>query len=329
MAGLAAFVALISFAVWQINNMSPTNVASDRFLKKAKPFSGGVYYRLPNMDNARAKLAKYNGQLPREIILNPGGFDVRADRAIYPNGNELTLVNSNGDKKTIAVAGLYSISRPTFSPDGKKVAVQASQSADNPPKDLNVYVVDLGTGKFTRISPSNENEGSPEWFDHANKIAYSSFPAKGSVDVHIYDLDQKKEIKTIKDSGSLHIALTSDGRRVASFERHKIFNLESGKQEADLKDNIVARLGAAGYSPDIRFPGSMNTGVYMLDGTFSPDGKYLIMSGAVVKGDKYGEVMYQINSAGEEFKVLVDLIPTNPAFSSNNNFSQFNPVWIQ
>lgn len=327
-AGVIVLVLVTFFAIWRIESMSPTNAASERFLKKAKPFSSGIYYRLPNLNNSTAKLTQYNNKLPREIELKPGGFDMRADRVIYPNGNELVLVNSNGDKKSIAVPGLYSISRPSLSPDGKKVAVQASESAQSPPKDLNIYVVELGTGKFSRISPLSDNEGSPEWFDRANKIAYSSFSDKDGVNLHIYDLDRKKEVKMIKDAGSLHITLTADGRRAASFERHKIFNLESGKQEADLKDNIVTRLSAAGYSPDNRYPGSMGSGVYMLDGTFSSDGKYLIMSGAVSKDNQYGEVIYQINSQGEEFKILADLVPTNPAFSSNNNFSQLNPMWF-
>lgn len=314
--------------MWQVQEMSPTNAASDRFLKRSKPFAVGIYYRLPNMQNPQAKLTQYDAKLSREIILNPGGFDMRADRVIYPNGNELVLVNSNGDKKVVAVPGLYSISRPSLSPDGKKVVVQASQSADNPPKDLNIYVVELGTGKFSRISISADSDVSPEWFDRANKIAYSNLSAKDGASLRIYNLDRKREEKVIKDAGSLHIALSADGKHVVSFERHKIFNLESGKQEADLTDNIVTRLRAAGFSPDVRFPGSLNSGTFMLDGTFSPDGKYLIMSGAMAKGDQYGEVIYQINNVGEEFKVLVDLVPTNPAFSSNNNFSQQNPMWL-
>lgn len=323
---LLAVISLIAF--WRIQEMSPTNAASDRFLKKSKPFTTGVYYRLPNLKNPNAILTKYNGKLAKEIIMNPGGFDMRADRVIYPNGNELVLVNSDGIKKSIPISGLYSISRPSLSPDGKKVAVQASQTADNPPKDLNIYVIDLGTSKFTRISPSSDPDESPEWFDRVNKVAYSSFSDKDGVNIHIYDVDKKKEIKVLKDAGSLHIALSPDGKRVASFERHKIFDVESGKQEADLTDNLVTRLGQAGYSPDTRFAGSMKSGVFMLDGAFSPDGKFLIMNGAVKKGDQYGEIIYQINNVGEDFKVLVDLVPTNPQFSAGNNFSQENPMWL-
>ncbi len=325
---IIALVLVSVFAIWRIQEMSPTNPASDRYLKKSKPFSPGIYYRLPNLKNPQAILTKFDGKLAREIILNPGGFDMRADRVIYPNGNELVLVNSDGAKKAVAVSGLYSISRPSLSPDGKKVVVQASQTADNPPKDLNIYVIDLGTTKYTRISPSADPDESPEWFDRANKIAYSSFSPKDGVSLHIYDLDKKQEIKVIKDAGSLHIALSPDGKYVVSFERHKIFNIESGKQEADLTDNLTARLSQAGYTPDTRFPGSMKSGVFMLDGTFSPDGKYLIMNGAVQKGDQYGEIIYQINNVGEEFKVLVDLVPTNPEFSSGNSFSQENPMWL-
>lgn len=325
---IVVLVLMSAIAIWRIQEMSPTNPASDRYLKKSKPFTTGIYYRLPNLNNPQAILTKFDGKVAKEIILNPGGFDMRADRVIYPNGNELVLVNSDGVKKTVAVPGLYSISRPSLSPDGKKVVVQASQTSDNPPKDLNIFVIDLGTTKFTRISPSADPDESPEWFDRANKIAYSSFSSKDGVSLHIYDLDKKKEIKVIKDAGSLHIALSPDGKHVASFERHKIFSTETGKQEADLTDNLVTRLSQAGYVPDDRFVGSMKSGVFMLDGAFSPDGKYLIMNGAVKKGDQYGEIIYQINNVGEEFKVLVDLVPTNPQFSSGNNFSQQNPMWL-
>ncbi len=326
--GIVLVVAIAFIAIWQAQEMSPTNATSEKFLKRSKPFVTGLYYRLPNLQNPQAKLTQYDGQVGRDIILNPGGFDIWVDRVIYPNGNELVLVNSNGDKKVVPVPGLFSISRPSLSPDGKRVAVQASSSADNPPKDLNIYIVELGTGKFTQVSTAKENDVSPEWFDRANKVAYSSLSAKEGANLHIYNIDKKREEKVMKDVGSLHIALSADGKHIASFERHKIYNLETGKQEADLTDNLITHLRAAGYSPDIRFPGSLNTGTFMLDGTFSPDGKYLVMSGAMAKGDQYGEVIYQINNVGEEFKVLVDLIPTNPAFSSNNNFSQQNPTWL-
>lgn len=325
LAALALFLLAAYIFIWQviIPNLN-TGILS---LKKAPDFPAGIYYRQPNETKPIAQLKSLNPAFKQTIELPPGSFDIRKDRLIYGDGSKIWLVNSKGDKKSQAVKNLYSISRPSFSPDGKKVAVQASETKDLPPKSLHVYILDLRNGKSQRIDNTRNNTISPKWFKRDDRIAYVSAGSEGS-DIHVYDLAKRKELYTIKKAGGSHLAISPDGKYIASFGVKKIFSASDGKQVADLVDTLVAYLLKEGFKADNRFATFTNQGSFVLDGSFSPDGKYLVFDGAILQGASYGDIMYQINYKADEFKVLSPLLPTNPDFTANNNYSQLNPLWL-
>ena len=115
--------------------------------------------------------------MSRRISWPGPGFDIRTDAIVFTDTEKVFLVDPGGRKQRITVEGIYQIVRPSFSPDSKRIAVQAAES---PGADLNIYTVNLETGKAQRISFLSVNEESPEWFPNQNKIAYTSFhPVEG------------------------------------------------------------------------------------------------------------------------------------------------------
>jgi hypothetical protein len=108
----------------------------------------------------------------------------------------------------------------------------------------------------------------------------------------------------------------------------RMYALPSGTLETDLEDEVLAGLAAAGYAPDTRFPGQANRGTFPLDGAFSPDGREILVDGAVVKDGRYGVILARIGVDGSSFTVLSHLIAVDPARSNQHNFSQLNPAWL-
>ena len=195
-----------------------------------------------------------------------------------------------------------------------------------PPVDLNIYSINLQDGQFQRVSSLAVNEESPEWFPNQNKIAYSSFSPSG-IDLHIYDVDAQRETLLIPNAGGIHLAISSDGTRILEPGRMKNYSALDGSELADLKSGVMSALQSAGYSPDTRYPGQANRGTFPLDGDFSTDGQFIVFDGAVQRSGTYGVILCRITASGGQFQVLSDIIPTNPAFSNNHNYSQLNPMY--
>ena len=222
--------------------------------------------------------------------------------------------------------GLYHIVWPSFSPDGKKVAVQAVESLDGP-EDLNIYIVDLETGESERISFLDVNEESPEWFPNDNRLAYSSFSPDEGIKIHIYDVDAGQELSTFGD-GAIHLAISPDGRFILNPQLVRLYDVADGSVVSDLKDKVMSRLDDLGYQPDTRFLGQADRGTFPLDADFSPDGGHIVFDGAVERDGTYGVVTFQMTITGDEMTPLTDIIEVDPAVSNNHNFSQLNPLWL-
>lgn len=99
------------------------------------------------------------------------------------NARQLTLFDREG--KELSAIGLKDLyQQPIFSPDAKRVAV-IKVDLDKENNDL--WIVDIATGKPTRISVSGERESAtaPAWAPDGNRVAYVAF-RKGA-----YELYQK------------------------------------------------------------------------------------------------------------------------------------------
>ena len=165
-------------------------------------FSPGIYYGSPISRSYEKFLTKVEGPLSRRISYESAGFDIRPEAFVFVGRDTVTLIDSDGGQRQISVQGIEQMARPSFSPDGKRVAVQARDTLLGP-EDLNIYIVDLETGEVERISFLNVNEESPEWFPNDNRIAYSSFSPEEGLNIHIYDADAAQELRSFRD-GAIH-----------------------------------------------------------------------------------------------------------------------------
>ena len=300
------------------DTVKPTEIATAEF-------TPGIYYRQPFLNSPGALLISLES-IPLPSI-HVEAFDIRPDAIVYAVDDKLVLVSPNANTNTIIIPGIHQMDRPSFSPDGSKVVVQARETYTES-ENINIYIVDLDTRESERISHRAFNEESPEWFANENKILYSSFDPQTGVSAHIYDVDEGKEIQTIKNGGYIHLAVSPDGNLIFNPIRAHLYDVDTGALVADLKEKILKALDENGYTPDSKFHGQADLGTFPMDAHFSPDGTKIVLDGAVKKDGKSGFVIFTMTTSGDNLTPVSDVIEVNPAFSNNNNYSQLNPEWF-
>ncbi len=318
----------ISVLVLALSCQKPTTTSA---LAPAATFDKGIYYRTPNFQDPTAILSRVDSPLNTQIVMTPVSFDIRPDSAVYANDDTLYLVSPDGSKKTIKVPNLYQMARPAFSPDGKRVAVQATpishppgQTAD--PGELKIFVISLDTGTPVQISPpSNVPNESPTWFKQSNKVVYSSFSATVGVDLHVYDVDKSQEILLIPGAGWHGIAVSKDDRLLLVPNSMRVYNLQTGAMVSDLRSVISAGIVQTGWQLQTGVGDSKSP---FWDGSWSPDGTQFVFDVAVQRNGQTGAVIFTTNADGSSVVVKTNLFSLNPAFSNNLNFSQLDPRWF-
>ena len=248
-----------------------------------------------------------------------------SDAVVFTDTEKVFLIDPDGRERQIKVEGIFQIVRPSFSPDGKSIAVQAVES---PGGDLNIYTVNLETGEAKRISFLDVNEESPEWFPNQNKIAYTSFHPIEGLTLHVYDVDAGNEVLSIRDGGWIHLTVSPDGSLLFNPILGRLYDAATGNIISDIKNKMLAGAQTHGYKPDTRFPGQAGLGTFPMDADFSPDGNHIVFDGAMEKDGEYGIVIFRMTRSGDDVIPLTDIIEVDPAVSNNNNFSQLNPSWL-
>lgn len=296
-------------------------------------FQPGIYYRLPNSSHPDALLSRLGTGVVSPVSLPSGGFDIHSGMLVTVDGSDVLLAGPSGGIRSITVEGIFFMGRPSFSPDGSKIAVQATESSSlgpgGLPPRLNIYIVDLQDGKTTRISSTalDENAESPEWFPTEDRIAYSTFSPTLGIRMHIYDAALSRDVLVIED-GWIHSAVSPDGREIFVPISGKFYDAYSGSVVRDIRGKMTSALAGLGYRPDSRYPGQANMGTFPLDADFSPDGAQIVFDGAVERDGQFGVVIFRAAVSGDSLEALTSLIEVEPAFSNFHNYSQLNPSWL-
>ena len=302
---------------------------------QAATFNPGIYYRLPNLVNPAGRLARLDDPLFPNVlsVMPPFGWDRCGDQVVVPAPDQgLAIVSAAGVRRVVPITGIYRYGRPSFSPDCRRVAVQASATPgiENGAEDLNIYVVDVDTAAIIRVGDLSSNEESPRFFPVGSRLAYSSFSQNDGVNLHVWDFDQNREVLLTRDIGALQIGISPSGDRIIDPRTMKIYDATTGTVVMNLLSDLLATLPGTGFSLDERFkdvPGQPNRGLYPLDASYSPDGTEVVLDWALRQGDRYGNVLLRLSIDARQLRVISDLIPQNPDLSNRNNFSQLNPVW--
>jgi hypothetical protein len=310
-------------------------------------FPPGVYYAEPNGNQWGAVIRHLEGKLTISPALNGIGFDLNAHTLVSTdNESTLTFTSPTGKTHALVLKGLYGVVRPSLSPDGQFVAVQATDIPVSPqaaPEFFTVYRVNVTTGDWIQLAKPNTNPMTgnelPEWFPDGQRLSHWGIESDCHV-LRILDLAGKTPAVTIRNGGPtgcfqptsqsgprFHMTVSADSQKLLSAGQLQVFNTQTGALLSDIRTQAITALTGAGYAIDTRYEGQGGGGTCPLDATFSPDASEIVFDGAVSKNGTYGVILCSIRADCTGFQVLKGPIAVNPEFSNDHNFSQLTPTW--
>src|SRR5919202_6988563 len=140
------------------------------------------------------------GSEVRRLTGNPKGISA-ALPAISPDRQRIAYGLNHGSTETLWIASLdgsqprqllreYPVARaPSWSPDGRQLAVEVATKPDNAFKQEDIVEVDATNGKVVRtLAESNAWEGAPAWSPDGKRIVCHG-PGAGSRCMRLYLLD--------------------------------------------------------------------------------------------------------------------------------------------
>ncbi|MHB8643101.1 MAG: TolB family protein [Gaiellaceae bacterium] len=315
-------------------------------------FPAGIYFERPTPgapDSGTIKLL--GGSIPAIAVSGNSGFDV-GQVLVWASGSTLHVVSPSGSDRVLVIDGLYEIRRPSLSPDGKQIVVQATQTPQQGEANdewQTVYVIDLATGSWRLLAGTGslpyDGNDLPVWLPSGNEIAYESTEVKDAqncVVVNIADATTGAVKRTLRRDGTsgcetpisvwyesprMHIAFSPDAKKLLLVGTLQLFDAQSGAAIGSVRDKALAGLQAAGYVPDNRYPPRTGDSPFALAGSFSPDGTKIVFDGSVRKDNAYYQLVMQINVDGSDFKIVAGPFEADEPFVSGNALSLLSVVW--
>jgi len=114
------------------------------------------------------------------------------DGAVSPDGKHIAFVRNNGGNYDIWMQDVdgsnllqlsdtqYGEFEPAWSPDGTRVAFASNRDSKGEVRETSIYVVDVKSGRVTRLTNGSVSDGAPAWKDDHTIIFHSNRDPKGS-----------------------------------------------------------------------------------------------------------------------------------------------------
>jgi eukaryotic-like serine/threonine-protein kinase len=180
-----------------------------------------------------------------------------AFRAGELQGRRLVWMDRSG-KETPAIDAIGGYRDTSLSPDGKRLAYDATNNADR--SDL--WIRDLTRGVSSRFTFDSADELNPQWSPDGRRIVFTS-RAKGPGDLQIKDASGTREAEPL--------LVSSDEKYVSDWSRDGRFILFTSRAGDEYGWDIFA-LPMEGDRKPVPL---VKTKFNELFATFSPDGKYI------------------------------------------------------
>ncbi len=160
---------------------------SDRIYEELTGIAGAFSTRIAYITaNGVAEQRRYalfvadaDGANQRRIVLSPQPI---MSPVWSPNGRKVAYVSFENQRAEIFIQDLYSGEResvsarkgingaPSFSPDGRKLALTLSSEAGNP----DIYVLDIATRRLRRITRNPFIDTEPTWHPDGDRLYFTS-----------------------------------------------------------------------------------------------------------------------------------------------------------
>lgn len=195
--------------------------------------------------------------------------------AVSPDGMTLAVpVRSGADyailltdsltgktKKQLKVKDTLSLVAPSFSPEGKNLVFVSADKSGQP----DLYVVEIESGKISRMTNDPQQEGFPAYLDEGKTIIYQADDGNPTntdiVRLQKLDLSSNKIVRMEGSDAVDGLAVSPDGRRIVYFvPTPQGYDIRLWDMTIDKKETI-GRLSGPAMSP-----------------TFAPDGQSVLFS---------------------------------------------------
>jgi Tol biopolymer transport system component len=149
-----------------------------------------------------------------EFQFSPSGVQIAAEINGYRGGDDQILVYDLQSGTSRQLTFDYPHFEPTWSPDGRKIAMSANKSAA---QNIVVVAVD-GTGEETWITDDEHASGFPDWSPTGDFIAYEAPNGPSETDIFMYSFIDSTISVVVDSPGNQKNARVSPNGRFIAYE---------------------------------------------------------------------------------------------------------------
>jgi TolB protein len=185
-----------------------------------------------------------------------------------------------------------------WSPDGRRIAFDSNRDG----KFLNIYLLELNTGKVIRLTDTKANDITPAWSPDGRRLAFTS-DRTGHNEIYVVNADGSGVRRVTHDeSDSIHAFWSPDGKTLIYCSARD--NPDKGRApEGEVYEIYTIRPDGSNQRRLTRL-GGINT-----YGSYSPNGKWIIFR--KVLGERNSEI-WVMRADGRDPKNLTN----HPAFDA-------------